>query len=181
MIPPLSEKLIWLDLEMTGLDVERDVIIEIATVITDSKLNIIAEGPCLAIHQPESILHHMDNWNTKHHSKSGLLDDVRKSKLNMSMAESETINFLKQHVEAGISPLCGNSVWQDRRFLQRYMPDLEKYFFYRLIDVSTIKELARRWNPEVVAKKENTSQHRALSDVKESIDELKHYRELWLK
>lgn len=174
-------RLIWLDLEMTGLAVEKDSIIEIATIVTDAQLNIIAEGPCLAIHQPDTLLADMDEWNTRQHTQSGLLADVKASTLSLAAAEEQTLAFLKQHVQAGISPICGNSVWQDRRFLARYMPQLEKYFHYRHIDVSTIKELARRWKPEIVMKKEDTSRHRALSDIKDSIAELQRYRDLWLK
>ena len=174
-------RLIWIDLEMTGLDVEKDSIIEIATIVTDAQLNIVAEGPCLAIHQPNALLHSMDDWNMAHHTKSGLLAAVQASSLSLSDAESQTLAFLQQHVQAGISPICGNSVWQDRRFLSRYMPQLEKYFHYRHIDVSTIKELARRWKPEVAVKKEDTSQHRALSDIKDSIAELQHYRTTWFQ
>ena len=175
------DRLIWLDLEMTGLDVETNTIIEIATIVTDGQLNIIAEGPCLAIHQPESQLAIMDEWNVKHHTQSGLLADVKASTLTLADAEAQTLAFLKKHVAANASPICGNSIWQDRRFLMRYMPTLEKFFHYRHIDVSTIKELARRWKPEIVVKKEDSSQHRALSDVRDSIKELQHYRDLWLK
>jgi oligoribonuclease len=174
------DRLIWLDLEMTGLNIDKDVIIEIATIVTDAQLNIIAEGPCLAIYYPEPLLEDMDEWNTKQHTKSGLLNDVQTSTITPEMAEIQTLDFLKQHVPAGVSPMCGNSIWQDRRFIAKYMPTLEKYFHYRHIDVSTIKELARRWKPEIVVKKEESSLHRALSDVKESIAELRHYREFWM-
>ena len=175
------DRLIWVDLEMTGLDVEKNTIIEIATIVTDAQLNIIAEGPCLAIHQSDSLLDVMDDWNVSHHTKSGLLAAVKASTLTLEDAEMQTIEFLKQHVAAGVSPICGNSIWQDRRFLMRYMPTLEKYFHYRHIDVSTIKELARRWKPEVIIKKEESSSHRALNDVKASIAELKNYRDQWMK
>lgn len=177
---PNLDRLIWIDLEMTGLNIDKDVIIEIATIVTDAQLNIIAEGPSLAIYYPDPFLDEMDEWNTKQHTKSGLINDVRISTITPEMAEQQTLDFLKQHVAASISPICGNSVWQDRRYLAKYMPALEKYFHYRHIDVSTIKELARRWKPEIAVKKEESSQHRALSDIKESIAELKHYREMWL-
>jgi len=174
------DRLIWLDLEMTGLNIDKDVIIEIATIVTDAQLNIIAEGPCLAIYYPDPFLDDMDEWNTKQHTKSGLLADVEISTITPEMAEAQTLDFLKQHVPAGVSPMCGNSIWQDRRFINKYMPTLEKYFHYRHIDVSTIKELARRWKPELVVKKDDQSSHRALSDVRASIAELRHYREFWL-
>lgn len=175
------DRLIWIDLEMTGLQVDKDTIIEIATIVTDASLTIVGEGPCLVIHQSDNILNGMDEWNTTHHTQSGLVEKVRNSKITLKMAEAQTIEFLRQHVKPGISPMCGNSICQDRRFLSRYMPELEQYFHYRQIDVSTIKELARRWNPDIVMKKEENSQHRALHDVKESIAELRHYREFWLK
>lgn len=178
---PSLNRLVWLDLEMTGLNVEKDVIIEIATVVTDAQLNIVAEGPAMAIYYPDPFLAEMDEWNVKHHTKSGLITAVETSTITPEMAEQLTLDFLRQHVEPGVSPICGNSVWQDRRFISKYMPTLEKFFHYRHIDVSSIKELARRWKPEIVVKKEDSSAHRALSDVLESIAELRHYRELWLK
>lgn len=181
MLDKNLDRLIWIDLEMTGLDVDKNSIIEIATIITDATLNILAEGPCLTIHQPQAMLDIMDEWNVTHHSQSGLIERVQKSTITMEAAENQTIDFLRGHVDAGISPMCGNSIWQDRRFLARYMPRLEKYFHYRHIDVSTIKELARRWRPDIVIKKDESGQHRALHDVKESISELRDYRDLWLK
>lgn len=180
-LPENLNRLIWVDLEMTGLDVEQNTIIEIATIVTDGQLNIVAEGPCLAVHQPEAQLARMDEWNVSHHTKSGLIDKVRASTITMEMAQDQTLTFLRQHVPAGVSPMCGNSIWQDRRFISRYMPALEKHFHYRHIDVSTIKELARRWKPDAIFKKDDSAQHQALHDVKESIKELQHYRDVWLQ
>ena len=173
--------LVWIDLEMTGLDPERDVIIEIATLITDSQLTLIAEGPELAIHQPESILAGMDEWNQTHHKASGLLERVRASKVSMAEAQAQTLAFLTQHVEENTAPLCGNSVWQDRRFLSRYMPDLEAFLHYRLIDVSTLKELAARWQPQLLQGVQKKNAHTALSDIRESVEELRYYREHFLQ
>jgi len=170
-----KSNLIWMDLEMTGLDPDVESIIEIATIITDGKLNIIAEGPNLVIHQPDDILGRMDAWNTKHHGESGLIDKVRASKLSMADAETQTLDFIKLHVAEGTSPLCGNSIHQDRRFLVRDMPTLEAYVHYRNIDVSTIKELGRRWYPKLKAPIKR-AEHQALSDVRESIKELVYYR-----
>lgn len=175
-----QDLLVWMDLEMTGLEPERDVIIEIATIVTDSQLNVIAEGPVLAVHQPNILLEAMDEWNTKTHGESGLVRRVQLSKTNTREAELQTLAFLKQHVAAGVSPLCGNSIHQDRRFLVKYMPELEAFFHYRNIDVSTVKELAKRWQPEVVDSFEKTGSHQALDDIRESIVELKHYRAQWL-
>jgi oligoribonuclease len=168
--------LIWLDLEMTGLDPTRDRIIEMATIVTDSNLNIIAEGPVFAIHQPDSLLDDMDDWNTKQHNGSGLVARVKASHVDEKQAEAATIEFLKKYVPLGKSPMCGNSIWQDRRFLARYMPELEKYFHYRMIDVSTLKELALRWSPSVYNGVEKESRHLALDDIRDSINELRHYR-----
>jgi len=176
-----NSHLIWLDLEMTGLDIEANRIIEIATIITDSDLEIIAEGPVFAIHQPEEILALMDDWNVKQHTKSGLIERVRKSSVNTEQAEAETLLFLQKYVQPGKSPLCGNSICMDRRFLARYMPALEKFFHYRLLDVSSIKELAIRWAPEVYKSLKKESRHLALDDIKDSINELKHYRENFFK
>ena len=173
--------LVWIDLEMTGLDPERDVIIEIATLVTDSQLTLIAEGPELAIHQPESILAGMDEWNQTHHKASGLLERVRASKVSMAEAQAQTLAFLTQHVEENTAPLCGNSVWQDRRFLSRYMPDLEAFLHYRLIDVSTLKELAARWHPQLLKGVQKKNAHTALSDIRESVEELRYYREHFLQ
>lgn len=176
-----ENNLIWIDLEMTGLDPDNDVIIEIATLITDADLNILAEGPTYAVHQPDSILATMDEWNTNQHGKSGLTQRVRDSKISPAQAEAETIAFLEQWVPKGKSPICGNSICQDRRFLVRGMPKLEAYFHYRNLDVSTIKELARRWRPDVLAGVKKTSAHLALDDIKDSIAELQHYRDTFFK
>ncbi len=177
----MPANLVWIDLEMTGLDPERDAIIEIATLITDSDLNLIAEGPELAVSQPESLLAGMDEWNQTHHAASGLLDRVRASKVSNAEAQAQTLEFISQHVEPNTAPLCGNSVYQDRRFLTRYMSDLEEYLHYRLIDVSTLKELAIRWAPDVMNGFSKENAHTALSDIRESVAELRHYREHFLK
>lgn len=173
--------LIWIDLEMTGLFPETDCIIEVATIITDSNLEIAAEGPVIAVHQPDAALNAMDEWNTKTHGKNGLTVRVKESKINDAEAERLTIEFLEQHVPKGASPMCGNSICQDRRFLARLMPDLEAYFHYRNLDVSSVKELAKRWRPDLIPgfKKKNT--HKAMDDIRESIDELKYFRETFLK
>jgi oligoribonuclease len=176
-----KNNLIWIDLEMTGLEPKTDVIIEIATIVTDADLNILAEGPTLAIHQPDELLDAMDEWCTNQHGKSGLTQRVRDSKVTEAEAEQQTIEFLKQYVEAGASPMCGNSIGQDRRFLDKYMPDLEAFFHYRNLDVSTLKELAKRWKPEVAAGVVKKGSHLALDDIKDSIEELKHYREHFIK
>ena len=170
------ENLVWIDLEMTGLNPDVDHIIEIATVVSDAQLNLIAEGPVIAIHQPEPTLAAMDDWNRRTHAESGLVDRVRRSPFSAADAELQTLEFLQQHAVPGVSPMCGNSICQDRRFLARQMPLLEKFFHYRNLDVSTLKELARRWAPEVLAGLQKTAKHRALEDIRESIDELKHYR-----
>jgi oligoribonuclease len=172
-----GSKLIWLDLEMTGLDPDHDHIIEIATIITDDQLNIIAEGPAIAIHQTQSILAQMDEWNTRQHGGSGLTARVQVSKINLSEAEQQTLLFLQQHCQAQESPLCGNSICQDRRFLYRHMPKLEAFFHYRNLDVSTIKELARRWQPELMPLLKKQDRHLALEDIKDSINELKLYQQ----
>lgn len=173
--------LIWVDLEMTGLNPETDRIIEIATLVTDKDLNIIAEGPNLVVHQSDATLDAMDEWCTRHHGESGLTQKVKDSTLSEAEAEQQTLDFLKEWVEPGQSPLCGNSIWQDRRFLIRYMPALDEFCHYRNIDVSTLKELARRWRPEVLEGVQKQGSHRALDDIKESIGELKHYRAEFLK
>ena len=169
--------LIWIDLEMTGLDPERHRIIEAATAVTDSELEILAYGPDLVIHQPESVLADMDRWNTEHHTRSGLLDEVRASRTTAAEAERRTIEFVERWVPSGVSPICGNSVCQDRRFLHRHMPRLEQWFHYRSLDVSTLKILAQRWAPEAAAAFEKANAHRARDDVLESIRELRHYRD----
>jgi len=172
-----NHNLIWIDLEMTGLEPKTDVIIEIATIVTDGQLNVLAEGPVLAIHQPDSIIDNMDEWNTKTHGNSGLVQRVKDSKINEQEAVKQTIEFLQQYIGKGISPMCGNSVHQDRRFLNKYMPELENFFHYRNIDVSTLKELARRWAPEKLTGLEKKGSHQALDDIRESIDEMKFYRQ----
>jgi oligoribonuclease len=169
--------LIWIDMEMTGLDPQKERIIEIATIVTDSKLNLVAEGPVFAVHQPQELLDGMDSWNTKQHNSSGLVQRVQQSNVTEAQAEAETLAFLKKYLPAGRSPMCGNSIYQDRRFLYRYMPELEKFFHYRLIDVSTIKELAQRWAPRIYGGLQKESTHLALSDIRDSIEELKYYRE----
>ena len=176
-----NKNLVWMDLEMTGLEPERDVIIEIATIITDSELNVVAEGPVFAIHQPQILLDAMDEWNTNTHGQSGLVKRVQESAVNTRAAELQTLAFLQQYVEAGKAPLCGNSIHQDRRFLVKYMPQLEAFFHYRNVDVSTFKELAKRWHPEVVDGFKKQGSHQAMDDIRESIEELKHYRQHWLK
>ena len=180
-MPQNPNNLIWIDLEMSGLDTTQDVIIEIATVVTDSELNTLAEGPVLAIHQSDEILNGMDDWNTKQHGSSGLTERVKNSKVNEAEAERETIKFLRQYVPAKASPMCGNSICQDRRFLARCMPELEAYFHYRNLDVSSLKELAKRWAPQVFKGFSKQSSHLALDDIRDSIDELKYYREHFLK
>lgn len=176
-----SQHLIWIDLEMTGLNPDSDLIIEIATVVTDKDLNILAQGPVLAVHQSDAALAAMDEWNQKHHGQSGLIDRVKASTINEAEAERLTIEFLKQWVPENTSPMCGNSIGQDRRFLYRYMPKLEAYFHYRNIDVSTLKELAARWAPEVKNGFNKESTHQALDDIIESIEELRYYREHFIK
>ncbi|MDX1692646.1 MAG: oligoribonuclease [Ketobacteraceae bacterium] len=172
--------LIWIDLEMTGLDPDKDVIIEIATLITDPHLNLIAEGPTLAIHQSDDILNGMDEWCTRQHGQSGLTQRVRESKISEAEAEQLTIDFLMEHVDKNASPMCGNSICQDRRFLYRYMPRLEDYFHYRNLDVSTLKELARRWKPGALDGFKKNATHLAMDDIKDSIAELAHYRDTFI-
>lgn len=175
------QRLAWLDLEMTGLDCMSDSIIEIATVVTDADLTVIAEGPVLAIHQPENVLARMDDWNVRQHGRSGLLERVRQSELTAAEAETRTLEFLARHLAAGTSPLCGNSICQDRRFLAREMPQLERFFHYRNLDVSTLKILAAMWAPAVLAGVVKNSSHLALSDIQDSIAELRHYRQCLLR
>jgi oligoribonuclease len=172
-----ENNLIWIDLEMTGLDPQNDTIIEIATVVTDPDLNILAEGPVLAIQQSREVMEGMDEWNTRQHGQSGLTLRVLESTCTLADAERQTLAFLQHWVPKGKSPMCGNSICQDRRFMARLMPELEDYFHYRNLDVSTLKELARRWAPAVYEGFEKDSSHLALDDIKDSIDELRHYRE----
>lgn len=173
--------LIWIDLEMTGLDPEVDRIIEIATLVTDANLNILAEGPVIAVHQSDEQLALMDEWNVRTHTGSGLVDRVKASTIDDATAAQKTIEFLQQWVPAGGSPICGNSVGQDRRFLFKYMPELEQYFHYRYLDVSTLKELARRWKPEILPGFKKQGTHQALDDIRESVAELAYYRENFIK
>jgi len=176
-----AENLVWIDLEMTGLDPVRDHVIEIATIVTDSALNVLAEGPVIAVHRSEAELAGMDEWNRTTHGASGLLERVRASNFTAAAAETQTLAFLERYAQAGASPMCGNSICQDRRFLAREMPALEKFFHYRNLDVSTVKELARRWAPEVLAGVQKSSTHAALDDVRESIEELAHYRKVFFR
>jgi len=180
-MPPNPNALVWIDMEMSGLNTDTDKIIEIATVITDSQLEIIAQGPVLAVHQPDTVLNTMDEWNTRTHGGSGLTQRVRESTLSEADAERETLDFIQQHVGKNKSPLCGNSICQDRRFLARGMPQLEAYLHYRNLDVSSIKELVRRWKPEIAPGFEKKNTHKALDDILESIAELKYYREHFFK
>lgn len=179
-MPQNPSNLIWIDLEMTGLDPDHNTIIEIATLITNSDLQVIAEGPVLAIHQSEAILTTMDEWNTRQHNQSGLIERVRNSQFTLAIAEEFTLKFLQQQVPPNTSPMCGNTVSQDRRFLYRYMPNLEKYFHYRHIDVSTLKELAKRWLPNL-PEFEKESKHLAMNDIYDSIEELKYYRQYFFQ
>jgi oligoribonuclease len=178
---PPADQLVWIDLEMTGLQPESDQIIEIATIVTDKDLTILAEGPVLAVHQPQEVLARMDEWNQKQHGSSGLLARVRASRLTAAEAERRTLEFLTTLVPPGVSPMCGNSICQDRRFLARHMPQLERFFHYRNLDVSTLKELAQRWAPQIAQAFQKSSTHLALDDVRESINELKFYREHLLR
>lgn len=172
----MENRLVWLDLEMTGLEPDSDVILEIATLVTDPELNVLAEGPAFAIHHPEPALARMNDWNKNQHGKSGLIDRVRASTEDTASAESKTLEFLATWIISGISPLCGNSIWQDRRFLARYMPRLERFFHYRIVDVSSVKVLALNWYPDLVPFKKSET-HLALSDIRESVAELRYYRE----
>ncbi|PTQ89326.1 oligoribonuclease [Agitococcus lubricus] len=173
--------LIWIDLEMTGLNPDTDRIIEIATIITDANLNILAEGPMMAIHQKDTVLNAMDEWNTRQHGQSGLTERVRRSTITEADAEAQTIEFLSRFVDPKKSPMCGNSICQDRRFLYRTMPKLEAFFHYRNLDVSTVKELARRWRPEIMSGFSKESSHLALNDIRDSISELRYYREYFFR
>lgn len=176
-----DQRLIWIDLEMTGLDPEVDVVIEIATIVTDAELNVIAEGPVIAIQQSAETMAKMNEWCIKQHGSSGLTQRVLESTISCAEAERLTLAFLQQHVPAGVSPICGNSVGQDRRFLVRYMPQLEAFFHYRTIDVSTLKELARRWRPALLDGLQKQGSHLALDDIRDSIAELKYYREHFIQ
>ncbi len=176
-----NDNLIWLDMEMTGLFPDSDRIIELAAVVTDADLNVIAESPVIVVHQADAVLDGMDAWNKGTHGRSGLIEKVKASTTNEAEATAQMLDFLKQHVPEGKSPMCGNSICQDRRFMARYMPELEKYFHYRNLDVSTFKELARRWKPAIYSGFKKASKHEALADIYESIDELKYYREHFLR
>lgn len=172
-----NNNLIWIDLEMTGLDPDQDRVIELATIVTNASLAVVAEGPVIAIRQPDVVLEAMDSWNLDTHTNSGLVDRVRESEYDESTASAKTIAFLRRHVEPGNSPMCGNSVCQDRRFLYRWMPELERYFHYRNLDVSSVKELCNRWAPQIAQGLKKKSTHQALQDIRDSIDELRYYRE----
>lgn len=176
-----AQNLIWIDLEMTGLDPEKERIIEIATIVTDKNLHILAEGPVLAIHQSDTLLGKMSDWCVKTHTENGLIERVRASKLTERAAELQTLDFLKRYVPKGASPICGNSIAQDKRFLYRYMPELADYFHYRHLDVSTLKELARRWKPDMLKDFSKQNTHLALDDIRESINELKFYRDHFIR
>jgi oligoribonuclease len=172
-----KNNLIWIDMEMSGLNPDTDCIIEVALVVTDSQLNTIAEGPVLVVSQPEVVLNGMDDWNKSTHTRSGLIDKVKASNLTEMDVEKQMLTFLQQHVPIGVSPMCGNSICQDRRFLARAMPQLEAYFHYRNLDVSTLKELVKRWKPEIKSGLKKQGKHEALADIYDSINELKYYRE----
>jgi oligoribonuclease len=178
---PNSTHLLWLDMEMTGLSPDSDCIIELAIVVTDADLNTVAEGPVLVVHQPDEVMNAMDSWNKGTHGKSGLIERVKASKLNEADAEAQMLEFVKQHVPAKASPMCGNSICQDRRFLARCMPQLEAFFHYRNLDVSTLKELAKRWRPGLAEEFKKSNKHEALADIYESIDELRYYREHFIR
>jgi oligoribonuclease len=176
-----ANNLIWVDIEMSGLDPEVEKVLEVAVVVTDTQLNTVAEGPVLVVHQPNAVLDAMDAWNKNTHAKSGLIERVRASAFSAADVDARLVDFLQQYVPAGVSPLCGNSVHQDRRFMVRYLPRFEAHFHYRNLDVSTLKELMRRWKPELAAGMTKHGRHEALADIYESIDELKYYREHFLK
>jgi len=171
-----DDRMVWIDLEMTGLDIKQDRIIEIATLVTDGELNLIAEGPNLAVHVSDEAIAGMDEWNTTHHHRSGLVDRIRSEGVSVEDAQARTLAFLEEHVQPNTAPLCGNSVWNDKRFLEKEMPDIVAFLHYRMIDVSTVKELARRWYPEV-PRYEKKGAHLALDDIRESVEELRHFRE----
>ena len=176
-----ANNLIWVDIEMSGLDPDAERVLEVAVVVTDTQLNTVAEGPVLGVHQPNAVLDAMDAWNKNTHGKSGLIDRVKSSTLSEADVDGQLVDFLKQYVPAGVSPLCGNSVHQDRRFMVLYLPRFEAHFHYRNLDVSTLKELMRRWKPELAAGMTKHGRHEALADIYESIEELKYYREHFLK
>jgi oligoribonuclease len=176
-----EQNLIWVDMEMTGLDPDNDVVIEIATIVTDSELNTLAEGPVIAIYQPDERLDAMDEWNTSHHTSSGLVKRVRHSDDDEVSAAAKTIEFLRQFVPEGASPMCGNSICQDRRFMARHLPELERYFHYRNLDVSTLKILVQRWRPELAGGFNKSNTHLALDDIRESIEELRYYRQTFIQ
>jgi oligoribonuclease len=176
-----DQNLIWVDMEMTGLDPDKDVVIEIATIVTDGELNTLAEGPVIAIYQPDERLDAMDEWNTSHHTSSGLVKRVRRSDDDEASAAGKTIAFLKDFVPEGASPMCGNSICQDRRFMARHMPELERYFHYRNLDVSTLKILVQRWRPELAGGFNKSNTHLALDDIRESIEELRYYRKTFIQ
>ena len=181
MTQPNENNLIWIDLEMTGLNADKDRIIEIASIVTDTYLNVLAEGPVLAIHQNQFLLDTMDQWNKSQHGQSGLIKRVQETHVTEAEAETKTLHFIKQYVPANCSPICGNSIWQDRRFLARHMPTLENYFQYRQLDVSTVKILAQRWAPQIANGFTKASTHLALQDIYDSIEELRYYRSHLLK
>lgn len=178
---PNEFNLVWIDMEMTGLDPDRDRVIELAAIVTDANLNVLAEGPVLVVHQPDNVLDAMDAWNKGTHGRSGLIDKVKASTLTEDQAAAEMIQFLKPYVPAGKSPMCGNSICQDRRFMARHMPTLEAFFHYRNVDVSTIKELCRRWRPELIAGFKKHQLHTALADIRESVEELRYYRQHFIR
>ena len=181
VLRPNEMNLVWIDMEMTGLDPDNDRVIEIAAIVTDAELNILAEGPVFAIHQSDAVLDKMDAWNKGTHGRSGLIDKVRASTVTEDEASAQMISFLRQYVPAGKSPMCGNSICQDRRFMARHMPQLEQFFHYRNVDVSTIKELCRRWKPELISGFKKHQMHTALADIRESVEELRYYREHFIK
>ena len=180
-VRPNEMNLVWIDMEMTGLDPDNDRVIEIAAIVTDAELNILAEGPVFAIHQADEVLDKMDAWNKGTHGRSGLIDKVKASTVTEDEASAQMISFLRQYVPAGKSPMCGNSICQDRRFMARHMPQLEQFFHYRNVDVSTIKELCRRWKPELISGFKKHQMHTALADILESVEELRYYREHFIK
>ncbi len=180
-MPQNNTHLVWLDMEMSGLNPDTDVVLEVALVVTDKDLNLVEEGPVLVLHQPDAVLDGMDSWNKGTHGKSGLIDKVKASRLTAADVQTQMIEFMKQHVQARTSPMCGNSICQDRRFMARHLPDMEAYFHYRNLDVSTLKELAARWRPELKDGFKKPNNHTALADIQESIEELRYYREHFIK